>query len=96
MTDWEKYAAREYDDLIADEEYNKGYDYEDDFEEEEEEDKMILGNLAKSAVETYTKQRKREREREREKGRGREREKEREIEREKERGQRGGDEGQDL
>ena len=54
MTDWEKYAAREYDDLIADEEYNKNYEYEDDFEDEEE-DRVIMGNLAKSAVETYTK-----------------------------------------
>ena len=53
MTDWEKYATREYEDLIADEELNKQYEYEDDFEDEEEE--MALSNVAKSAVETYAK-----------------------------------------
>ena len=53
LTDWEKYAAREYEDLIADEELNKQYEYEDDFEEEEEEMALAGSNLAKSAVETY-------------------------------------------
>lgn len=51
LTDWEKYAAREYEDLIADEELNKQYEYEDDFEEED--DELPLGTVAKSAVETY-------------------------------------------
>ena len=51
LTDWEKFAAREYEELIADEELNKQYEYEDDFEEEEEE--TPLGSAAKSAVEAY-------------------------------------------
>ena len=54
LTDWEKFAAREYEDLIADEELNKQYEYEDDFEEEDEEIPM-MGNVAISAVETYGK-----------------------------------------
>ena len=53
MNDWEKYASREYEDLIADEELNKQYEYEDDFEDEDEELELGGGNVAKSAVETY-------------------------------------------
>lgn len=53
MSDWEKYASREYEDLIADEELNKQYEYEDDFEDEDEELELGGGNVAKSAVETY-------------------------------------------
>lgn len=52
MSDWEKFAAREYEDLIADEELNKQYEYEDDFEEEDEE-APGLGSTSKSAVEAY-------------------------------------------
>ncbi|XP_063674078.1 serine/threonine-protein phosphatase 2A regulatory subunit B'' subunit beta-like [Bolinopsis microptera] len=55
LTDWEKFAAREYEDLIADEELNKQYEYEDDFEDEDEEIPMMGNVVAKSAVETYGK-----------------------------------------
>lgn len=54
MTDWERFAAREYEELIADEELNKQYEYEDDFEDEDEEG--VIGGLANnsSLVATYS------------------------------------------
>ena len=54
MTDWERFAAREYEELIADEELNKQYEYEDDFEDDDEEG--VIGGLANnsSLVATYS------------------------------------------